>query len=414
MTTSSSRMVMRFLAAAGLLLCATTALAAGHPVAIDNVGAQKNPDVARAGSGAAVIVWAGAADDADLSEVMARRYGPGGEPVGDPFQVNQVTRLRQYNPRVAMAADGSFVVVWLSEINAPAVQVRTRRFAASGMPLGPEFRVDADARFNVAVGVDIDMNAAGDAVIVWRRRLSLGGLAKLDIRTINARQLSPDGQLGREFRPALNPLPVLRSPAIGVAPDGSFVIVWHSDSSARLLTGVFARRYRANGRAFGPLPRRVSNVVDGIVAVDRPRIAVGPEGSYVIAWTGYAADSKPVSVFLRRFNGNGRALSRARQVGDRLSQPSIAIDGANQLTLVAVKDGRDIVLRRFRANGEPAASAVVAASRPYLVLAPAVDVDANGRSLVAWQDFGRDGDGLGIFAQADTVTASGASPDVLP
>lgn len=404
MMCSTSRIAMRSLAAAWLLACATPALAAGLSVAVDGAGAQKNPDVARAGSGAAVIVWAGAADDADLSEVLARRYGPGGEPVGAPFQVNEVTRLRQYNPRVAMAADGSFVVVWLSEINAPEVQVRARRYAANGMPLGPEFRVDAEARFNVSVGVDIDMNAAGEAVIVWRRRLSLGGLAKLDIRTINARQLSADGELGREFRPALNPLPVLRSATVGVAPDGSFVIVWHSDSSARMLTGIFARRYRPNGRPYGLLPRRVSNLIDGVVAVDTPRIAVGPEGGYVIAWTGYAADSKPISVFLRRFGADGRALGRSRPIGDGLSQPTIAVDGSNRLTLVAVKAGRDIVLRRFGANGELAAGATVEGSRPYHVLAPAVGVDAHGRSLIAWQDYGRDGDGPGVFARADAET----------
>lgn len=416
----SSRQGMRFIAAAWLLLCTTSALAAGQSVAIDSVGMQKNPDVARAGSGAAVIVWAGAADDADLSEVMARRYGPNGEPVGAPFQVNQATRLRQYNPHVAMAADGSFVVAWLSEVEAPEVRIYARRFAANGMPLGPEFRVGTEARFDVTVALDIGMNAAGDAVIVWSRRRSLGGLAKLDIRTINARQLTPGGQLKREFRAALNPLPKLRAPTVGVAPDGSFVIVWHSDSSTRLGTGIFARRYRANGQPFGLLPRRIGNFTAGVVAVDTPRIAVGPEGGYVIAWTGYAADSKPVSVFLRRFNSKGRAQGRSQQIGDGLSQPSIAVDASNRLTLVAVKDGRDIVLRRFRASGELDARAMVEGSRPYQVLAPTVDVDAHGRSLIAWQDFGRDGDSLGVFAKADTETTPGAAmqasaaPAVLP
>lgn len=383
-----------------------TPAATGHAVASQGTGPQQNPDVARAGSGAAVIVWAGKGDDPDLLEVMARRYDSRGEPVGPPFRVNQAAHLRQYKPRVAMAADGSFVVVWLSEADGLEVQIYARRYAADGTPLGAAFRVSAPNRSVNTTALDIGMNATGQAVIVWSRRQSLGGLAKLDMRTIVARRLSPDGELSEEFRAAANPLPHLRSPAVDVAPNGSFAIVWHSDSSTNLTTGIFARFYRANGRPFGPLPRRISPLRTDVAAVDTPRIAYGPKSNFVIAWTGYAANTKPVSVFLRRYGPNRRALGPAQQIGEGLSQPSIAIDANNQLTLVAVKNGRNIVLRRLSGSGEVMARTVVEGSRPYHLLAPAVDVNANNHGLIAWQDFGRDGHGPGVFESANINTGT--------
>lgn len=377
----------------------------GAQVATRTAGDQAEPQVARAASGAAVIVWSGPDQGANLSEIFARRYGANGEPVSEPFQVNQETRLRQYRPHVGMAADGSFIVAWLSEDNAPRLKVMARRFDAQGNPMGPEFQIDSGERSVITVALDVDMNNHGDAVIVYGTRKTIAGLASLDVRTIRGRRLSPDGELGREFRAALNPLPKLRAPAVAMAASGQFVIVWQADGGQPITTGIYARRYRANGRPYGLLPRRITQRDKRIAAYDTPKVAFAPNGSYSITWAAYQADTTPVSVFLRRFNANGAATGDMTQIDTGLTQPSIAVDGHGRLSLVAA--GPDIVLRRFDADGDLVATRQIT-HRPLHTLAASIAVDGDGRSLVAWQDFGRDGDGRGVFAGHDVMSTAAA------
>src|SRR3954449_11642897 len=66
-------------------------------------------------------------------------------PVGDELQVNGTTAGDQQLPRVAVAADGGFMVVWSSS-PAPSPPgnvsgVYGRVFDAAGRPRGEEFRL---------------------------------------------------------------------------------------------------------------------------------------------------------------------------------------------------------------------------------------------------------------------------------
>lgn len=384
----------------GLLLLAGSPLmlAAGSAVDTRTAGDQETPVVARAASGASVIVWSGPASQRNLSEIFARRYDAQGNPVGPPIQVNQGVALRQYQPSVAMAADGSFAVVWANGENGPGFKITGRRFDANGNPLGPEFRIDPEGSTVIATGPDIAMNASGDAVVVWGTRRAVGGLADLDARTIRGRTLSADGQLGRAFRAAFNFLPLLLSPHVGIAPDGDFAIVYRSDGSQKGTTGVYIRRYRANGRPYGALPRRADRRLAAVDALNAPHIAFGADGSYAAAWTGYRGNNEPVSVFVRRFSADGRAIGDPRQIGDSLRQPSIAIDANNNLLLAT--SNANIELRHIAPGGIISPVQTIEGSRPFHVLAPSVAVGGSNRALVTWQDFGRDGDGRGVYARA--------------
>lgn len=394
-------LVCHLVAGLVLLVSAPLVFAAGSAVDTRTAGNQQTPDVARAASGASVIVWSGPADQRNLSEVFARRYDARGNPLGPPIQVNQSTALRQYQPGVAMAADGSFAVVWSNGEDGPGFKVAGRRFDASGNPLGPEFRIDTDSSVVLATAPDIAMNASGDAVVVWGTRKTIGGLADLDARTIRGRTLSASGELGRTFRTAFNFLPLLLAPRAGIAPNGDFAIVYRSDGSEKITTGIYIRRYRANGRPYGFLPRRADRRLAAVDAPNAPRIAFGPDGGYAVAWTGYRRDSTPVSVFTRRFSADGRALNDPRQIGAGLRQPSIAIDTAGNLLLATSK--ANIELRRITRDGNIGTPQTIEGSRAYRVLAPSVAVDNAGRALIAWQDYGRDGDGRGVFARTVTT-----------
>jgi hypothetical protein len=79
-------------------------------------GSVNTPSVAMTPDGRAVAVWAGSGQDRDGDEegILCRRFDANGTAAGSDFVVNIFTNERQLMPSVAVADDGSFVVVWSS------------------------------------------------------------------------------------------------------------------------------------------------------------------------------------------------------------------------------------------------------------------------------------------------------------
>src|SRR5436309_7909346 len=72
--------------------------------------------VAVADDGSFVAVWANRTTAPPASDVFVRRFGPDGSPRGAEFSVANQARGRQGGPGVAVAGNGSFVVVWLVDV----------------------------------------------------------------------------------------------------------------------------------------------------------------------------------------------------------------------------------------------------------------------------------------------------------
>ena len=103
--------------------------------------------VAMADSGAFVVVWQGEGEG-DPDGVFARRFDGTGMPAGPQFRVNVHTYLEQARPAVASDPAGNFVVAWASE-NQPgpdAGVLMARRYDASGAALGSRRRTCSPAR----------------------------------------------------------------------------------------------------------------------------------------------------------------------------------------------------------------------------------------------------------------------------
>jgi hypothetical protein len=104
-------------------------------------GNQRRPEVGMSADGRFVIVWQSLPQDGSGYGVFGRQYDAEGAPVGGEFAINSYTTGEQQFPSVAMAADGSFVVVWqgTNELGGSMVG---RRYDTTGVAL-PEFRVDS-------------------------------------------------------------------------------------------------------------------------------------------------------------------------------------------------------------------------------------------------------------------------------
>ena len=88
--------------------------------------------------------------------------------VGSEFQVDVFTTSGQFNPSVAVDADGDFVVAWQSGLqDGSSAGIFARRFSLAGAALATEFQVNEftpSIQASASVATDVD----GDFVVTWQ------------------------------------------------------------------------------------------------------------------------------------------------------------------------------------------------------------------------------------------------------
>lgn len=346
---------------------------------------QQRPAVARAPDGSFVVTWDSDGQDGSVDGVYARRYDAQGTPRGSEFLVNVTTRNRQYAPRIAMDASGGFVIVWLSNSQDQlGLELYARRYDASGAALGGEFRVDTTGRPAYSQ-FDVAMTRDGRFVITWIDRINILGISAVKQQTLNAQRYASDGSpAGPVITVYQSDLFAVRTPTVAVDGDGNFVVAWFIGPGS-----IWARRYDANGRTQG-VSFRVSPVNSQVV-VDRPQISRNDAGEFAIAWeTSGVSDLADTGVYLRRYAANGAAQGAAVRVDDRLLRnPEIAVSGSG---FVVAAHSDAIYAQCVDAGGTLAATFRVDDSPTrYTPLFAVVASDGSGNLVFAWQNLSGDG-----------------------
>ncbi len=368
---------------------------------------QGTPDVAIAPNGTAVVVWVSDAQDGDEGGIFAQIFDPLGTPLtSQDIPVNSITVEDQVEPTVAIASDGSFVVAWSGE-DADEGQdkgIVARRFAANGNPIGSEFLVNTFTAFDQDSPA-IAMADDGSFTIAWT---SVGLDGSLD--SIAAQQFSANGMpLGDEFLVNTATLNDQSDPAIAMTPTGEFVIAWQSDGQDGDESGIFAQRYDADGSRTG----REFQITDSFVGdQENPAIAINTDGSFVVAWESDGLAAASTEIFARRFNSNGDALGDDFLVNLTLTNDQtnsdVALDGEGNFLISWTNEGtgitqNDVFYRQFSASGAALTSEILVNTfTDDDQQAAAIAQNALGDTLMVWeslgQDFGVTG-GSGVFAQ---------------
>lgn len=111
------------------------------------VGNQNEPRVETLADGSYVVVWVSNGQDGDQQGIFAQRYSAQGERIGAQLLVNETAVEIQQDPSIAATDDGGFVIVWESRNqDVPGsfdFGVYGQRFAADGSKEGGEFQVNA-------------------------------------------------------------------------------------------------------------------------------------------------------------------------------------------------------------------------------------------------------------------------------
>jgi hypothetical protein len=123
--------------------------------------------VAANASGNFVVLWESDTQDGSGFGIFGQRYASSGAPLGGEFRVNTYTTGTQAFPAVAADAVGNFVVVWESYgEDGSSMGVFGQRYAATGAPLGAEFRANTFTTSGQYVPT-VASDASGNFVIAW-------------------------------------------------------------------------------------------------------------------------------------------------------------------------------------------------------------------------------------------------------
>jgi hypothetical protein len=272
-------------------------------------GAQYRPDVAIDSDGNATVVWSTSSSPLVENggiEILARRFGPDTTPLGPEFGVNSYTSGRQSLAAVGASDSGEFVVAWESGERYPGVEVtevRARRFASSGSPLGSDFVVNSYTGYyhlNPAIGVHED----GSFLVTWPSWGSLG--SDSDEASIQGRwYLSSGAPAGDQFQVNSFTTSQQTEPSVAVDSSGRAIVAWKSLVYENTTwTQVVARRLEHLGTATEPDFLGSGDPESGHLS---PSVAADANGDFVVAWRSMFAttgtDPDGGGIFGQRFDG---------------------------------------------------------------------------------------------------------------
>ena len=362
------------------------------------LGDQRSPAVATDAAGNFVLVWPSQGQDGSDYGIFGQRYASSGTPVGPEFRVNTFTLNSQFAPSVAADSSGNFVVMWQSYLqDGSGAGVFGQRYASSGAPLGPEFRANTFTTNNQG-GVSVASDPAGNFVVAW--------ISSIQDGIFGPRYASTGAPLGPEFR--VNTFTESDQDRVDVASDtaGAFVVVWQSWYQDGAGWGLFAQRYDSSGAPLGPEFR-----VNTYTPDDQrfPAVTSDSSGNFVVVWSSDQQDGSSRGVFGQRYASSGAPIGpefrATTYTTNHQDYPAVASDSSGNFVVVwdSDQDGggyRGIFGQRYADSGAPIgpefrANTYTTNTQRF----PVVASDSSGNFVVAWQSDLQDGSNYGVFGQ---------------
>ncbi len=195
------------------------------------------PAVAQDADGDFVVVWN--SDRLGTDDIFGQRFSSSGAPLGSEFQVNSYTTNDQWNPTVAMADNGDFVIAWDSRFqDGSSSGVFGQQFASDGTPSGEEFQINTDT-LGWQAHASISMDADGNFVVVWESDDFPGG-------GIFGQSFIADGTpVGGEFQVNEHTTHSQWGSSVSMNAGGDFVVSWTSDYQDGCDYGIFGRQFNS-------------------------------------------------------------------------------------------------------------------------------------------------------------------------
>ena len=266
---------------------------------------QTKAQAAADANGNFVVVWESDEGDGDFYSILGRRFTSDGTAMGDNFVVNGYTTSLQVLPDIAMWPSGEFVVIWQSAYHDDdGFDVYARRFDSLANPLGPDLDVNPTT---VGDQHDPSLSLTGDGgfIVIWDH--DNGADHRIAAQTFD----SSGDRTGSELLISTSLTEDELNPRVRLRADGSFVTVWERTEGDGSGKGVFARLLTSDGTADGD-----EFLVNISTAFDQedPEIAVSPDGSFAIVWGSQTSEGAENEIYFRIYNSDAAPRTAELQV----------------------------------------------------------------------------------------------------
>ena len=189
--------------------------------------------------------------------------------------------------------------------------------------------------------------------------------------------------------------------------NGNFIIVWETYELDGDGAGIYAQRYNADGTLNG------SNFQVNTTTTDDQfdgRVAFDGNGNFVITWEDRSGqDGVDAGIFAQRYNADGTPNGSEFQVNtftnSNQATPEIAVDGNGNFVIAWESYGQDgdgygVYAQRYNADGTPNGSEFqVNTTTTGAQDDVAIAFDGDGNFILTWESYGQDGDFDGVYAQ---------------
>ncbi|WP_442769303.1 hypothetical protein, partial [Zoogloea ramigera] len=274
---------------------------------------QYAPSVSPLAGGGYVVVWTSREQDGSNDGIYAQRFTASGVPTGPEFRVNTTTVNNQVQPRVTGLSDGSFAVVWTdgSGADGSSYGIYMQRVNAAGQLLGSEQKVNTFTT-NDQGQPSIAAYTGGYVVTWYSNGQDGGGYGVYAQRFDNAGNPVPTGG-SNEFRVNTFTSSSQYEPDVAAFADGRFVVVWRSDGQDGSSAGVYAQRYNADGSPAGGEFRANSTTSGNQYEA---RVAALEGGGFVVVWRSDSQDGSSAGVYGQRYDAAGVAAGGEFRVNE--------------------------------------------------------------------------------------------------
>ncbi|WP_437523184.1 metallophosphoesterase [Sorangium sp. So ce726] len=352
-------------------------------------GKHFDPKVATAPNGNFVVVWEDDHDDNGVGQIYARGFDPDGNARFSQLAVNSVDSGQQRRPSVAVDDSGRFVVVWEDDQDDNGVyEIMARGFNANGSERFHDRTVNTVSdgqQSRPAVACD----ASGNFVVAWEDDQDGNGYYQILARGFTAAGAQRIATFtvnsvaaGEQF-----------NPAIAMDSDGDFVVAWEDDQDDDANFQIYHRGFTATGgNRFAQ--RAVNTNTAGQHTM--PSIGMANNGNFVVAWEDDQDDNGYYQIYARGFTITGTerfGVTTMNSVADgQQVAPSVGMRGDGAFAVVWQDDQDDngvyqILGRDFTAAGaQHRADFTVNSDSSGQQRLPVMSMDDQGRFVVAWED----------------------------
>ncbi len=211
------------------------------------------PDAAVDKSGRAIFVW-NSSPGTSGHDIYLRRFDAAGSPLANPAIVNTFTDNDQKRPRIALARNDSFLVVWESNEDIGGgvhrFTIRCQAYNAGGAKVGSDQYVSTlNTNIGSVIQIDVAALAGGGYIVAWPSSQTTGSDASG--QSIQARRVSSTGvPQGSQFQVNTTTGGAQSDPSVAALDDGGYFVVFTSPNTGAG-PEVRGRRFASNDGAVG-------------------------------------------------------------------------------------------------------------------------------------------------------------------